>query len=88
MAGEGSLVVPFVAVGEDRNGNYVFVIEPDSAGTLHANRRAVEVAGATSDGIVIADGLQSGELIATAGVRRLTSGQEVTLLGSDEAGRR
>ena len=78
-------VVPYVAVGEDREGNYVFVIESDENGVLRAVRRPVEVGTATAAGIVIVDGLQPGELIATAGVRRLTTGQEVTLLGSPES---
>jgi RND family efflux transporter MFP subunit len=77
-------VVPYVSVGEDRNGHYVFVIEPDESGALRANRRPVEVGGATHSGIVIVAGLEPGELIATAGVRRLTPGQEVTLLGNPE----
>ena len=83
----GNPVVPYVAVGEDRNGHYVFVIEPDTDGTLRANRRPVEVGGAAANGIVIGAGLEPGELIATAGVRRLTPGQEVTLLGSAEQAR-
>ena len=78
-------VVPYVAVGEDREGNYVFVIESDENGVLRAVRRPVEVGTATAAGIVIVDGLQPGELIATAGVRRLTTGQEVTLLGSPQS---
>ena len=80
-----SLVVPYVAVGEDRAGNFVFVLEPDEEGRLHARRRTVEVGSATADGIVILQGLGEGELIATAGVRRLTSGQKVTLLGEADA---
>jgi len=83
--GEGNLVVPYVAVGEDRIGNFVFVLEPDADGRLFANRRAVQVGEATSGGIVITEGLSAGELIATAGVRRLNSGQEVTLLGRADA---
>jgi RND family efflux transporter MFP subunit len=86
-AAGGSPVVPYVAVGEDRNGHYVFVIEPDAGGVLHANRRPVEIGDATSGGVIITAGLQTGELIATAGVRRLSSGQEVTLLGSDDSDR-
>jgi RND family efflux transporter MFP subunit len=78
-------VVPYVAVGEDRDGHFVFVIESDANGVLRAVRRPVEVGIATADGIVILGGLEPGELIATAGVRRLTSGQEVTLLGSPES---
>jgi RND family efflux transporter MFP subunit len=78
-------VVPYVAVGEDRAGNYVFVIQSDENNVLRAIRRPVEVGMATPDGIVIVDGLQPGELIATAGVRRLGTGQEVTLLGGPES---
>ena len=80
----GDFVVPYVAVGEDRSGNFVFVLEPDEEGRLFANRRSVEVGNASANGIVVRSGLSAGELIATAGVRRLTSGQEVTLLGSAE----
>lgn len=80
MGGEGNLVVPYVAVGEDRSGNFVFVLEPDADRRLFARRRAVEVGQATMDGIVVTRGLTAGELIATAGVRRLTPGQEVWLL--------
>jgi hypothetical protein len=80
----GNFVVPYVAVGEDRGGNFVFVLEPDDDGRLFANRRSVEVANTSANGIVVRSGLSAGELIATAGVRRLTPGQEVTLLGSAE----
>lgn len=80
-----NFVVPYVAVGEDREGNFVFVLEADPEGRLLARRRAVEVGPTTSDGIVITQGLDEGELIATAGVRRLAPGQEVTLLGEAEA---
>lgn len=77
----GSLVVPFVAVGEDREGHFVFVLEPDEQGRMFAHRRAVTVGAPIQTGLVISSGLAEGELVATAGVRRLTSGQEVTLLG-------
>lgn len=84
-AGESSnLVVPYVAVGEDRDGNFVFVLESDAEGRLLAVRRPVEIGAASADGIVITQGLSAGELVATAGVRRLKSGQQVKLLG--EAG--
>ena len=82
-----SPIVPYVAVGEDRDGHYVFVIEPDASGVLRANRRSVEVGTATHSGVMIVGGLEPGELIATAGVRRLTAGQEVTLLGNSESTR-
>lgn len=82
----GNLVVPYVSVGEDRTGHFVFVIEPGVDGRLFAQKRPVGVGAATADGIVITEGLVVGELIATAGVRRLSAGQEVTLLADPEAG--
>ncbi len=85
-AGEG-LVVPVVAVGEDRDGRFAFVLEPAGDGDRwQARRRPVEVGMPTPDGIEITAGLSEGELIATAGVRRLADGQIVTLLGEPETG--
>lgn len=77
---DGRLVAPYVAVGEDRAGRFVFVLEPDSSGRMFATRRSVEVGPVTAEGILVIQGLDEGELIATAGVRRLKNGQEVTLL--------
>ncbi len=81
---EGRIQVPSVAVGEDRDGNFVFVLEQQDGGWI-ARRRAVVVGGVTDRaGLVIADGLQSGEFIATAGVRRLQDGLVVRLLESGQ----
>ena len=77
---EGRIEVPTVAVGEDREGNFVFVLEQGD-GTWTARRRAVVVGGITDRAaLIIADGLSEGELIATAGVRRIQDGLEVRLL--------
>lgn len=84
VASGSNLVVPYVAVGEDRDGNFVFVLEAEPDGRLFARRRAVQVGEASAGGIIIVQGLSEGELIATAGVRRLVAGQEVTLLGEDK----
>ena len=82
--GPRQIVVPPVSVGEDRVGNYVFVLEADEQGKWHARRRSVEVTGILSEGLLISSGLSEGELIATAGVRRITDGLEVRLL--DQSG--
>ncbi len=76
------IVVPFISVGEDRDGNYVFVLEAADGGTYIARRRPVDVnPSPIPEGVQVRSGLQDGELIATAGVRRLVEGQIVTLLG-------
>jgi len=76
------LVVPMVAVGEDGDGNYVFVLEPSGTNEDHyiAKRTAVVTGSPGAVGIPLTAGVSSGDLIVTAGVRRLIDGQVVTLL--------
>ena len=76
------IVIPLVSVGEDRDGNYVFVLEAADNGTSVARRRSIDInIVPIPEGVQVRSGLQPGELIATAGVRRLIDGQVVTLLG-------
>ena len=77
-----NILVPEVAIGEDRDGRFVFVIEESDAGTGVAHRRAVEVV-STSRGLEIVSGVEPGELVVTAGVRRLVDGETVKLLGRE-----
>jgi RND family efflux transporter MFP subunit len=72
-AGE-RMLVPAVSVGEDRDGRFVFVLE-EGSGVVR--RRGVSVGELTADGIEILSGLEEGERIVTAGVRRLSDGEEV-----------
>ncbi|MEM9189951.1 MAG: efflux RND transporter periplasmic adaptor subunit [Myxococcota bacterium] len=71
--------VPATAVGEDREGRYVFVIERTEGdrGILH--RAAVEVGGIENSGIEIRSGLEEGQLVVTAGVARVQDGLEVVV---------
>lgn len=81
------ILIPFISVGEDRDGNYVFVLEPDRGGSGEdgqyvARRRLITINKTPNvEGVSVLTGLEQGELIATAGVRRLVDGQVVTLLG-------
>lgn len=84
---EGRMLVSPVAVGEDRDGRFVFVLEleggaPADPGeapvsTAVVKRRAVRVGELTGAGLEILSGLENGELIVTAGVRRLSDGERV-----------
>lgn len=78
-ANDDTLVVPVKAVGEDGNGNFVFIIqtEDDKIGTVI--KQAIEVGEITSDGFKIKSGLKGGEKIATAGLQTLLDGQKVRL---------
>ena len=83
--GSDRIVVPGVAVGEDRQGRFVYVLDgqPDGEATVH--RRAVEVGRPRQSGIEVLDGLEVGELIVTAGVRRLTDGERVRVLAEQRS---
>ena len=76
------ILVPLVAVGEDREGHYVFVLGK-SGDHYVAIRRAVQTAEFDRSGMEITSGLIAGERIATAGVRRLADDQHVRLLDDD-----
>jgi multidrug efflux system membrane fusion protein len=87
----GSLIVPLVAVGEDRDmgQNFVYMLEPAAetatASEIYvARKRSVTIGEPTTSGLVILDGLEPGDLIATAGFGRLYDGQRVTLLDRDD----
>lgn len=77
---EGVVLVPPVAVSEDREGKYVFIVEPksDDRGTI--SRRSVETGDLGTEGLEILNGLSEGELIVTAGVSKISDGIQVKLL--------
>jgi RND family efflux transporter MFP subunit len=84
--GERRLIeVPAFAVGEDRGGRYVFVVEEIRDGVGRAVRRDVAVGGLTADGgLEILRGLEDGERVVTAGVSRIQDGREVRLETSED----
>jgi hypothetical protein len=77
------IFVPAVAVGEDRDGRFVFLAEPEEQGKAVVRRKPVTVGDLTTDGehdlIEVLDGLGEGDIIITAGVRRLEDGRLVRL---------
>jgi len=73
--------LPPQAVGEDRDGRFVFVlVAADEAGVGVVHRTPVVVGELTPDGLEVLDGLSEAQHVVTAGVRRLTDGQRVKLL--------
>jgi len=81
--GRERILVPSFAVGEDRQGRFVFVVEPGEAGTATARRRQVKVGDLSGEGLEILKGLEEGELLITAGVSRIEDGMQVRLLDKD-----
>lgn len=79
LGGGGRILVPAVAVGEDRKGRFVFVLEAQGDGQGVVGRTDVSVGELTGDGLEILSGLEDGQLVVTAGVRRLTDGERVLI---------
>jgi membrane fusion protein, multidrug efflux system len=78
--GEARILVPPVAVGEDRDGRYVYVVEDVQDGRGRVKRRAVVIGELSAEGLEIMDGLSDGTRIVTAGVRRIHDGQQVRMM--------
>jgi len=79
--GVAGVLVPPEAVDEDHLGSFVYVLVPTDAGDVAtAERRAVEVGVFAPLGLEIVSGLESGEYVATAGIRTLEPGASVRLL--------
>ena len=74
------VLVPAVAVGEDREGRFAFVVEPGEEGIGIARRRTVDVGDLTAEGLEVLEGLNDGEIVVTAGISRIADGQQVRLL--------
>ena len=69
--------LPTSAVGEDRDGRFVFKVEPGEAGLGVVHRSPVEVGQLLSNGIEINSGVEPGDLVVTAGVSRIYDGLQV-----------
>jgi RND family efflux transporter MFP subunit len=83
-SGEGRelFVVPSIAVGEDRDGRFVYVVELEDAADSESGvglirRRPVRIGEMTTQGMEILEGLSDGEYVVVAGVSRIEDGLRV-----------
>ncbi|WP_106795058.1 efflux RND transporter periplasmic adaptor subunit [Aquimarina sp. Aq78] len=74
-----ALVIPVKSVGEDGDGNFVFLIESEDGTTGIAKKHRIEIGELTTGGFKIKSGLTEGQKIATAGLQTLLDGQKVKL---------
>lgn len=73
------LVVPIKAVGEDSNGNFVFIVETENNETGIIKKRTLEIGKLQPEGFRVISGLKAGEKIAVAGLQTLLEDQKVRL---------
>lgn len=70
--------IPPVAVGEDRDGRFVYLVTAgERPGVSIVRRQAVTTGELTSDGMEILSGLSSGDRVVTAGLSVVRDGLEV-----------
>ena len=75
-----TILVPTVAVGEENEQNFVFVLEALNGDTAVVHRRIVTIGDITGTGFEITEGLEDGEMVVTAGISKLSEGLRVRLL--------
>lgn len=75
---EEALVIPAKAVGEDDQGNFVFLVESIGDSTV-VKKQPIKVGELTSEGFEILNGLNPGQRVAIAGLQTLLDGQQVKL---------
>jgi RND family efflux transporter MFP subunit len=80
------IIVPASAVGEDRDGRHVYVLQRIEDGIGIALRRPVTVGELTGEGFEVLDGLFDEELVVTAGVSRIRDSLRVRIPGATQAG--
>jgi membrane fusion protein, multidrug efflux system len=79
---QGITKVPLAAVMQQQGKTAVWLVDPSTM-TVHV--QPIEVAGAEGNAIVVAAGLQPGQIVVTAGVHVLTPGLKVKFYGEPAA---
>jgi len=74
------LVVPTSAVGEDAAGNFVFTLMETEENLAIVHKKKVNVGELSNEGFEVLEGVESGELVVTAGVESLADSVKVRLL--------
>lgn len=83
---QASIIIRPDAVSHDQNGDFVFLAEPtDEEGIYKASRQDVKLGELSPAGYEIDAGLNTGDVVITAGIRFLYEGREVKLLNNGKA---
>ncbi len=73
------LVVPVAAVGEDSDGRFVFLVEPENGNIATIKKQHIQIGDLTSEGFEVISGLSMNQKVATAGLQSLIDGQKVRI---------
>ena len=73
------IFLPATAIGEDPQGNFVYVIQKTTEGQGVAKRRTVTLGELTAEGFEVQRGVEVGEIVATSGLQVLLEDMAVKL---------
>lgn len=80
LSTEEKIIVKASAVNEDKDGRFVYIVEPTEDGLGTVRRRKVVSGDLSPQGIEVLEGLTEHELVVIAGVSRMKDGLTVRLL--------
>jgi membrane fusion protein, multidrug efflux system len=81
-----AVLVPASALRKSPAGDHVFVLAADSTGQVRAHIRSVRAGPLVGDGVIILDGLATGERVAASGSFKLRDGALVMVADAPQAG--
>ena len=76
----GFVLAPANSVGEDNNGNFVFIVTQEAVGFGKVHKKIVQVGKLTDNGFQILSGVNEGDFIVTSGINKMTDGKKVKFL--------
>ena len=71
------ILVPLVAVGEDRLGRFVYIVQAADSGFGIVHKKSITLGQLDGENINVIEGLEDGEYLVIAGVSKITEGQKV-----------
>ncbi len=73
------LLIPVHSVGKDSDGHFVYLVKKTTDGLGVVEKKQVKIGKMTTNGFEALKGIQSGDMIVTAGISHLTNGLEVRI---------
>ncbi|MCP4672103.1 MAG: efflux RND transporter periplasmic adaptor subunit [Desulfobacula sp.] len=73
------LMVPVHAVGKDTTGHFVYLVKKTDQGLGVVEKKAVDIGRMTNSGFEILKGINSGDVVVTAGISHLSNGLKVRI---------
>ena len=78
-AENNKIIVPIKTVGEDGNGNFVFIVNTEDGKIGTVKKQTITLGKITNNGFIVLKGLEKGQILVTAGINSLLDGQKVKL---------